>query len=809
MMDSNNNTNQQFHHHYQYQSNQQQQQQQTFKPKSTVEENNNAFTNLDAFLESPQFLTDTYIKSLIDKAITLGIVWEVIKETLGRFLLNIINNNSLDLEVNGINYSRLIDEEKFFEQLILYSIQVENSNSNKQQHGSSKNEFGDDYNENDDEDYEPTNETVEQPSLANENEFELAHQFNRISMNNDSSKAINRPPVISSNLNTMAAAVAKKQVNMQQQMPLTAQQKIQQEQDFITQSINRINDKSNLRPIIVDSNDVALSSHSNKQVFLFSRIKQVVDYFEKRNHQIYVILSSWRKEQIMSSPLSNSASPASTPVQNVPQQTSSQTPAQQQPLTPDQLALIEMEQKNQVYYTPSKRVGAKRIVCDDDSYMLKLSVAKMGIIVSNDNFKRFLNHSEDFKLVIEERVLMYSFIDNTFMPAEDPLGKNGPSLDNFLRFESFVNQQYMKRCPYRKKCTYGSKCKFWHPERGLHQGNQLFKTAHQSVLDEAQEQKMRLEIILNKNSYSVHNMANNQQQLSMYNVDNETVDNDDEHNDENSIKLLNRIKQQKHQYSGLMNSANIYNLHEFDSLKISEQTWALNKADSELTFINKTNQNQHVQSFQKVGLYGEKLHELRAMGPDSSMKMSSIGSMQSMNGSNKSSINHSKMNSINVAAAQIKNNSSFNQNSFNYSPNMLWDNVMKGNNNVSGIKNKNDFDFESLHHQTGLQHQQSFQQLETQQNNQKMLKTKLNESKQNDISETFSLFAPTQATGSSSTPTSVSPPLGNSGENLRAQLISQNLNPKLVDDVLNKYKGETDIEKLIFLARGISFSSDF
>jgi len=203
------------------------------------------------------------------------------------------------------------------------------------------------------------------------------------------------------------------------------------------------------------------------------------------------------------------------------------------------------------------------------------------------------------------------------------------------------------------------------------------------------------------------------------------------------------------------------------------------------------------------------LHELRAMGPDSSMKMSSIGSMQSMNGSNKSSINHSKMNSINVAAAQIKNNSSFNQNSFNYSPNMLWDNVMKGNNNVSGIKNKNDFDFESLHHQTGLQHQQSFQQLETQQNNQKMLKTKLNESKQNDISETFSLFAPTQATGSSSTPTSVSPPLGNSGENLRAQLISQNLNPKLVDDVLNKYKGETDIEKLIFLARGISFSSDF
>ena len=45
-------------------------------------------------------------------------------------------------------------------------------------------------------------------------------------------------------------------------------------------------------------------------------------------------------------------------------------------------------------------------------------------------------------------------------------GKGGPSLDNFLRFESVTNNQYMKRCPYKKRCTYGVKCKYWHPERG-------------------------------------------------------------------------------------------------------------------------------------------------------------------------------------------------------------------------------------------------------------------------------------------------------------------------------------------------------
>ena len=69
------------------------------------------------------------------------------------------------------------------------------------------------------------------------------------------------------------------------------------------------------------------------------------------------------------------------------------------------------------------------------------------------------------------------------MPAPDPLGKNGPSLDNFLLFETIVNQ---KHCPYRKKCTYGTKCKFFHPER---ESKRQFKTAFESVSDEVQENR--------------------------------------------------------------------------------------------------------------------------------------------------------------------------------------------------------------------------------------------------------------------------------------------------------------------------------
>ena len=159
-----------------------------------------------------------------------------------------------------------------------------------------------------------------------------------------------------------------------------------------------------------------------------------------------------------------------------------------------------MERNNQIHYTPAKKLGAKRIVCDDDTTILKLAVSNQGIIVSNDNFKRFINQNEEFKQVIEERVLMYNFIDETFMPVDDPLGKNGPSLDNFLRFESQVNLAYMKRCPYRKKCTYGTKCKFWHPERqNTPGGSTQYKTAHQCVLDEANENQIKLQIIMNKN----------------------------------------------------------------------------------------------------------------------------------------------------------------------------------------------------------------------------------------------------------------------------------------------------------------------
>ena len=69
------------------------------------------------------------------------------------------------------------------------------------------------------------------------------------------------------------------------------------------------------------------------------------------------------------------------------------------------------------------------------------------------------------------------------MPPDDPLGRHGPSLDEFLRRRPLTPENRPPNCPYAKKCTYGNKCKYYHPERG--------KVPLKSVADNLAEQASR------------------------------------------------------------------------------------------------------------------------------------------------------------------------------------------------------------------------------------------------------------------------------------------------------------------------------
>uniref|UniRef100_A0A667YAD7 RNase NYN domain-containing protein n=1 Tax=Myripristis murdjan TaxID=586833 RepID=A0A667YAD7_9TELE len=65
--------------------------------------------------------------------------------------------------------------------------------------------------------------------------------------------------------------------------------------------------------------------------------------------------------------------------------------------------------------------------------IIKLAFDSDGIVVSNDNYRDLQTENPLWKKFIEERLLMYTFANNKFMPPDDPLGRNGPTIDDFLR----------------------------------------------------------------------------------------------------------------------------------------------------------------------------------------------------------------------------------------------------------------------------------------------------------------------------------------------------------------------------------------
>ncbi|XP_073341846.1 endoribonuclease ZC3H12A [Pagrus major] len=191
-----------------------------------------------------------------------------------------------------------------------------------------------------------------------------------------------------------------------------------------------------LRPVVIDGSNVAIS-HGNKEVFSCHGIQLAVNFFLDRGHNtVTVFVPTWRKEQ----------------------------PRPDAPIT-DQHILLELEKRKIVVFTPSRRVGGKRVVCYDDRFIVKLAYESDGVIVSNDTYRDLQGERPEWKKCIEERLLMYSFVNDKFMPPDDPLGRHGPSLDNFLRKKPLPTDQKRQLCPYDKKCTYGIKCKFYHPER--------------------------------------------------------------------------------------------------------------------------------------------------------------------------------------------------------------------------------------------------------------------------------------------------------------------------------------------------------
>ncbi|RUS90457.1 hypothetical protein EGW08_001798 [Elysia chlorotica] len=227
-------------------------------------------------------------------------------------------------------------------------------------------------------------------------------------------------------------------------------------------------DSNNLRHIIIDGSNVAMSH--GKDSFSCRGIKIAVDWFKARGHKyITAFVPKWRKE-------------------------SSRPDA----LITDQELLNELEKDNVLVFTPARRVKGRRVVCYDDRFILKLAEETGGIVVSNDVYRDLVNERETYRQVVDQRLLMYTFVGDRFMPPEDPLGRSGPTLDNFLRKVPIDPRPRPQDCPFGKKCTYGNKCRFYHPERGF---------GHQKLVSEKLKEQAdaKLQERANKIEQASHN----------------------------------------------------------------------------------------------------------------------------------------------------------------------------------------------------------------------------------------------------------------------------------------------------------------
>ncbi|XP_077424387.1 NEDD4-binding protein 1 [Vanacampus margaritifer] len=156
-----------------------------------------------------------------------------------------------------------------------------------------------------------------------------------------------------------------------------------------------------LRHIIIDGSNVAMA-HGLNRFFSCRGIALAVETFWRRGHrEITVFVPQWRQKR--------------------------------DPFTTEQHFLNQLEDLRLLSFTPSREVCGQRISSHDDRFLLHLAEKTDGIIVTNDNLRDFVNSSDTWRRIIQERLLQFTFVEDHFMIPDDPLGKNGPHLDVFLR----------------------------------------------------------------------------------------------------------------------------------------------------------------------------------------------------------------------------------------------------------------------------------------------------------------------------------------------------------------------------------------
>ncbi|NWS97519.1 N4BP1 protein, partial [Mionectes macconnelli] len=186
-----------------------------------------------------------------------------------------------------------------------------------------------------------------------------------------------------------------------------------------------------LKHIIIDGSNVAIS-HGLRKFFSCRGIAIAVDYFWKRGHRnITVFVPQWRTRR--------------------------------DPFITEQDFLTQLQDVGILSLTPARMVLGARIAAHDDRFLLHLADKTGGVIVTNDNFREFVTESFAWREIIQKRLLQYTFAGDIFMVPDDPLGRNGPRLDDFLRSEGCFRDSWPAQETFQSSGQYSSETPFFIP----------------------------------------------------------------------------------------------------------------------------------------------------------------------------------------------------------------------------------------------------------------------------------------------------------------------------------------------------------
>ncbi|XP_063393132.1 uncharacterized protein LOC134678489 [Cydia fagiglandana] len=156
------------------------------------------------------------------------------------------------------------------------------------------------------------------------------------------------------------------------------------------------------RTIVIDGSNVAME-HGRGREFSVKGLKICIDYFVNRGHEVRAFVPRFRCKFGKST---------------------------------DPRLLDAMERSGLVVYTPSREVHGKMIASYDDRYIVQYAAAVDGVIVSGDNYRDVALEHPRWRATIERRLLPFTWVQDMIMFPRDPLGRNGPTLEQFLRHDS-------------------------------------------------------------------------------------------------------------------------------------------------------------------------------------------------------------------------------------------------------------------------------------------------------------------------------------------------------------------------------------